>query len=99
MILWVLLAADAELPNPHREPARAVLERHCGDCHRRDSPRAVDKALRVFTLNDEDFAARMTAAQLADMLVRVSDNPAAMPAADVDVIRKFVAAEGYRKRR
>ena len=56
---------SAPASNPHREPAREILERRCGKCHRSDSPDADPRALRVFTLNDVDFAAHMSDEELA----------------------------------
>ena len=54
-----------------REAARSVLERHCGVCHREDSPRANPKALAVFNLNEPEWAARMSGAQMRDVVGRL----------------------------
>jgi hypothetical protein len=85
--------------NPFREPARAVLEVHCGKCHRADSPDANPRALRVFTLNDVDFSARMNQQELRDMLGRftgeISSNEGVAPEAEA-IIRAFVAVERLR---
>ena len=90
LMAWAL--ASSHGVNPWREPARAVLERRCGDCHRADSPLAQPRALAVYTLNDIDFAARMTAAQLDSMAVRISDGASADDA-DVTVVKQFIAFE------
>jgi hypothetical protein len=86
--------------NPYREPARAILERRCGDCHRADAPRRQARALAVFTLNDVDFAARMSDTQLGDALGRFTGEIA--PRDDISdeearTMAAFVGAERARR--
>jgi hypothetical protein len=99
--LVVMLAcsavAHADEPNPHREVARAVLERHCGACHRSDQPTAQAKALAVFTLNDLDWSAKMTPLQLKDALDRLRGNGEVKPS-EADDFQKFYDAELKRRR-
>jgi hypothetical protein len=60
-------------PAGDRESARFILEKHCGECHREDSPRANPKALAIFNLNKPDFAATMSKLQLADATGRLKN--------------------------
>jgi hypothetical protein len=53
--------------------ARLVLERHCGTCHREDSPEAKRGALAVFNLNRADWAAAMSEDRLRDARNRLRD--------------------------
>ena len=97
MIILLLLA----FVNPHREPARAILEEKCGKCHRADSPDADARALKVFTLNEIDFAAHMNDQQLRDLLGRftgeiTSDND--VKPGELKTIRAFVERERQRRR-
>lgn len=93
-VTWLVLGG-----NPLREPARTILEVHCGKCHRADSPDANPRALKVFTLNDIDFAAQMNDQQLRDMLGRftgeISSNEGVAPA-ETAAIRAFVTVEAFR---
>jgi hypothetical protein len=95
---WLLLLLGE---NPHREAARVILEDRCGKCHRADSPDANPRALKVFTLNDLEFAAHMNDQQLRDMLGRftgeISSNEG-VPDAEMRVIRDFVEIERRRPR-
>jgi hypothetical protein len=63
--------SSAFAEEPPRERARYVLETHCGQCHREDSPDALAKALSVYNLNVVDFAASMNETQLKDMQARI----------------------------
>ena len=90
---WCLLVL---LTNPYREPARAILEQHCGQCHRSDQPTANPKALAVFTLNDTDFSARMTHQHLDDALTRLRE-AMQVDRKDVALFEKFVQAERWRR--
>jgi hypothetical protein len=96
---WLLWLLTQLTPNPHREAARAVLEVQCGKCHRADSPDANARALKVFTLNDVDFAAHMNDQQLGDMLGRfngeISSNEGSTPR-ELKIIRAFVEEERRR---
>lgn len=58
-------------PNGGGEAARFILEVHCGNCHREDSPRAMARALAIFNLNQRDFAATMSDAQLENAVWRL----------------------------
>lgn len=89
--------AQAEPTNPYREVARAVLERHCGTCHRSDQPTAQPKALAVYTLNDLDWSAKMTPLQLKDALDRLRGNGEVKPS-EADDFQKFYEAELKRRR-
>ena len=91
--LWLVLA-----PNPYREPARAILEKHCGACHRSDQKTANPKALAVYTLNEIDWSARMTNVQIEDALTRLRE-AMEIDRADVAVFEKFVQAELRRRMR
>lgn len=93
---WCLLVLFAA--NPYREPARAILEKHCGQCHRADQPTANPKALAVFTLNELDFSARMSNVQLDDALTRLRE-AMQVDRADVATFEKFVQAEVRRRLR
>jgi hypothetical protein len=53
--------------------ARLILERHCGLCHREDSPRARRGALAVFNLNKPDWSASMSDDRLRDARGRLRD--------------------------
>jgi hypothetical protein len=59
--------------SPDRDSARFILEKHCGNCHREDSPRANPKALAIFNLNKPDFAVTMTDLQLKDARGRLEN--------------------------
>ena len=91
-------SARAQAPNPQRERARYVLEVHCGMCHREDSPRVQQKALAVYNLNEIDWAARMSAAQLGAARDRL-DGLGEASEADRKVFAEFVASELARRAR
>jgi hypothetical protein len=88
-------AAARPAATPHREAARRLLEENCGGCHRADQPTAQARALAVFTLNEIDFAARMSEEQLRDVVVRVGDN--GLERRDVEVMEAFVGEELARR--
>ncbi len=62
-----------------RESARALLETNCGECHTRASPQALPRALRVYDLDEEDFARRMTGDQLREAERRLREPFAPTP--------------------
>jgi hypothetical protein len=90
---WCLLVL---LTNPYREPARAILEQHCGQCHRADQPTANPKALAVYNLNEIDFSSKMTSIQLDDALTRLRE-ALEVDRKDVATFEKFVQAERWRR--
>src|SRR4051812_15458205 len=83
-------ANEATSVNPHREAARAILERHCGECHRADSPSAKSRALAVFNLNELDFAARMSPRQLRSAAMRL-EGLGGVDARDQKTFAAFIA--------
>ncbi len=87
--------SEPRTANPHRDAARAVLEAHCGDCHREDSPLADANALRIYNLNDPEWPAAMTTWHVRDLLVQFEDRSLANPTMkpDLPTIRDFVKAE------
>jgi hypothetical protein len=56
-----------------RDEARIVLERHCGQCHVRDYPTALPRALAVFDLREPDWSACMSDAQFRSALWRLGE--------------------------
>jgi cytochrome c5 len=56
-----------------RDEGRLVLERHCGQCHVRDSPEALPRALAVYDLREPDWSARMSDAQLHSAVWRLGE--------------------------
>jgi mono/diheme cytochrome c family protein len=56
-----------------RESARETLSKNCGECHTRDLPTALPRALRVFDLTEADWARRMSADQLREAARRLSE--------------------------
>jgi hypothetical protein len=69
--LVLIAVAGAASGDEPREAARYILEKHCGACHRQDSPRALPAALHVFNLNLLDFGAAMSDAQLQSARARI----------------------------
>jgi hypothetical protein len=65
-------AAEDSFKQSH-ESVRLVLERHCGTCHRADLPTAQPVALAVFAINEPDWSARMSEAQLRSALYRIQN--------------------------
>ena len=55
-----------------REEARALLERHCGECHVGTRPTARPGALAVFDLVEQEWSARMSAQQLSSLERRIA---------------------------
>jgi hypothetical protein len=79
--------------------ARGVLERHCGLCHRQDSPQAKAGALAVFNLNEPDWSASMTKERLASARMRLVAAPSGgdpAPQEDVAIFDAFVATASSR---
>jgi len=95
LFAFLVAGGAARADNPYREAARNLLERKCGDCHRADSPRAQEKALAVFTLNEPDWSRRMTATQLKDALDRIAGGDASKD--EVAAFTAFVKAEKARR--
>jgi len=56
-----------------RDDSRLVLEHHCGQCHIRDYPTALPRALAVFDLREPDWSARMSDAQLKSAAWRLGE--------------------------
>lgn len=54
-----------------RDRARIVLEQECGECHIPEYPTALKGALEVFDLRREEWAGRMTEAQLHKLSSRI----------------------------
>lgn len=54
-----------------RDRARVVLEGECGECHIPEYPTALKAALRVYDLREEEWASRMTDAQLRKLSSRI----------------------------
>jgi hypothetical protein len=85
---------------PLRSEAKVVLEKHCGLCHREDSPQAKKLALAVFNLNAGDSFASMSADRLRSARRRLADAPTGGdPASPEDVARfdAFMQAELARR--
>jgi mono/diheme cytochrome c family protein len=80
-------------PHPLREASRAIVEAHCGECHRRDlaagNPYA-GTALEVFDLAEPQWAARLAKEQLPTLEARLEGQGA--PVADVETVRSYVAS-------
>jgi hypothetical protein len=64
-------ASQAHSRESLRDRARIVLERECGECHIPEYPTALKPALRVYDLREEEWASRMTAAQLRKLSSRI----------------------------
>jgi hypothetical protein len=95
LFAFLVAGAAARADNPYREAARNLLERKCGDCHRADSPRAQEKALAVFTLNEADWSRRMTTRELQDALDRIAGGDASKD--EVAAFSAFVKTERARR--
>ena len=61
-----------------RDRARTVLERECGECHIPGSPTPLKAALAVYDLREEEWASRMTDAQLRKLSSRIVGGAAEM---------------------
>jgi hypothetical protein len=79
--------------NPYRDKARYVLEVHCGQCHRQDSPEAQARALAVFNLNELDWAHSLDTRQLEELVTRIQGRAPAQETEDVAVLQRFMEAE------
>lgn len=91
------IAAAASLPagDPDREHVREILGRACGMCH--IAPISEDpRALEIFDLTDDDFAARMTDSALESMAVR-TENMEVSPAERDTVLSYFSALLNERR--
>jgi hypothetical protein len=92
--------------DPHalrRDAARVVLERACGSCHISTEPTALQAALAVYDLTELDWSARMTDAQLLDMVQRMDaplppdGEPNGSTPEEREAVRVFVDAEIARR--
>jgi hypothetical protein len=85
--------AKCQEVNPYRDQARYVLEVHCGLCHRQDSPRAQERALAIYNLNELDWARSLDARRLGDVVTQLQENSVTRGTEDVATLRRFVEAE------
>jgi hypothetical protein len=79
--------------NPYRDQARHVLEVHCGLCHRQDSPRAQERALAIYNLNELDWARSLDSQRLGDLVTQLQENSVTRGTAEVETIQRFVEVE------
>jgi hypothetical protein len=79
--------------NPYRDQARYVLEVHCGLCHRQDSPRAQERALAIYNLNELDWARPLNTQRLRDLVTQLQENSVTRGTEDVETLERFVEAE------
>jgi hypothetical protein len=106
-------AAQVQTPTQQRlrlrDQARLILERHCGQCHIGEYPTALPRALAVYNLSNEEWAAKMTETQLRQLDTRIGEGGAFFdefdvrnkgttpaPAAtteDQQVVREYVRAQ------
>ncbi len=87
MVICIALLLAA---SPAREPARQVLKSNrCDACHDRVVSSENPRALAIYDLQDDDWPARMTNAQLPKLLGRLRS----ASAADRKVVREFIDAE------
>ena len=113
----VVIAASCERrvePAAHGEPAtdrsvallddaRLVLERNCGSCHIADYPTALPRALAVFDLRQQEWAARMSESKLRQLVPRLEGPvpPDGAPSSATDSerasVQRFVDAELERR--
>ena len=99
-LLFLLGCARTTPPlDAARQDAHAILAAHCGACHTRHLPTAIDAALRVFDLDAPDWWAHLTPARLDNALWRLGE-PLPPDGAPNDVsdgerarFRRFVQAE------
>ncbi len=85
--------AKCQEANPYRDQARHVLEVHCGLCHRQDSPRAQERALAIYNLNELDWAHSLDGRQLGDMVTQLQENSVTRGTEEVETLQRFVDAE------
>jgi hypothetical protein len=64
LLLALLVAGCTDPRVARRDEARAVLAAHCGSCHERHLETALPEALAVYDLDEREWAARMSNAQL-----------------------------------
>ena len=89
----VLLVAA---PQTDSEKARAVLTvRGCKSCHDSAVSTEHPQALAVFDLREADWSARMSTGQLRKLLTRLRS----APAADREVVSRFIETESRRRAR
>ena len=89
MIGTAALAAVRSAPAP-RDSARKVLQaRGCGSCHDSAVSTKNPDALAVYDLHDSDWPAKMSDERLPKLMSRLRG----APAADRDVVKRFITAE------
>src|SRR5262249_5416409 len=74
-----------------REDARAVVSAHCGACHTGSLATAKPEALAVYDLEQPEWAALLSEAQLADAVSRLTND--GTTEADRGRFERYVAAE------
>jgi hypothetical protein len=67
----------------------------CGRCHDRTQPTAKPRALRIFDLHDDDWAAGVSLEQMDHMVTRFEGFR--MPDADRATVQRFFDAERARR--
>lgn len=85
--------AGCQEVNPYRDKARYVLEVHCGLCHRQDSPRAQERALAIYNLNELDWARSLDAQRLEDLVTQLQENAVTRGTEEVETLQRFVEME------
>jgi hypothetical protein len=104
------VALDGGAPAPAaadalRDESRLVLEQHCGQCHIRDYPTALPRALAVFDLREPEWSARMSDGQLRSAVWRLGEplppdgNPNEVSADERARFQRYVDAELARRAR
>ncbi len=90
-LLVCAAAAGAAGPAPApRDDARRVLRSaQCSSCHDSGVSTENPQALAVYDLREEDWPARISDARLPKLLGRLRS----APAADREVVRRFIEAE------
>ncbi len=94
-VLTLLEKASAASPpvmsttNRWAEPARRIVEAHCGQCHVPNLPTSVPRALAVFNLREGPWYGRLTHRQY-DVLLRRLGSIDAIPEPDRSIIERFV---------
>ena len=88
--VMLLIAAAA----PGAQDARKVLEAaRCNQCHDSAVSEENPRALAVYDLHEKDWPARLPDARLPKLLGRLRS----APAADREIVRRFVEAELRRR--
>jgi hypothetical protein len=94
VLIGIVFAGAAALaavrPMPVREVARKVLQtRGCGSCHDSAVSTEHPNALAVYDLHEVDWPAKMSDDRLPKLLTRLRS----APAADREVVKRFIRAE------